>query len=176
MKTLERSKKRKVVDELGARLKDMQSMFLAEYSGMTVAQMTRLRRELRAIGVEFSVIKNTLLTIASEGTKAAILKEQFHGPNAIVGIYSDPVAAAKVIQGMARDIPQLKVKAGFLGKTLLDQEAIGRLASLPPREVLIARMLGMLKGTPQRLVYALSGNIGKLLGTLDAIKAQKAQA
>ena len=80
-------------------------MFLAEYSGMNVAQMTKLRRELRNVDVEFTVVKNTLLKIASEGTKAEVLQDKFAGPNAIICIYKDPISAAKVLAGFAKEIP-----------------------------------------------------------------------
>jgi len=154
----------------------MNSMFIAEYSGMSVAQITRLRRELRTVGVEFTVVKNTLLNIASEGTKAIVLQDKFHGPNAIVCIYNDPASAAKVVQNFAREVPQLKVKAGFLGDKALSPEDIIRLSTLPPRDALIAKLLGLLQSMPQRFVYVLSGNLSKLLYTLDAIKTQKAEA
>lgn len=173
---MEKGKKRKVVDELGTRLRRMNSMFIAEYSGMTVAQITRLRRELRNIGVDFTVVKNTLLKIASEGTKAKILQDKFHGPNAIVCIYNDPVGAAKVVQNFSREVPQLKIKAGFLEDQALSPEDILKLSTLPPREVLITKFLGLLQSMPQRFVYVLSGNLSKLVYTLDAIKTQKAEA
>ena len=96
---------------------------------MTVAQITRLRRELRNIGVDFTVVKNTLLKIASEGTKAKILQDKFHGPNAIVCIYNDPVGAAKVVQNFSREVPQLKIKAGFLEDQALSPEDILKLST-----------------------------------------------
>jgi large subunit ribosomal protein L10 len=170
---LERAKKQKVVEELGTKLRQMNSMFLAEYSGLTVAQMTKLRKELRTVGVEFNVVKNTLLSIASDGTKAQALKDKFSGPNAIVGIYKDPVGAAKILAGVSKEMPQLKLKAGFLGDQLLTPEDILKLATLPSREVLVAKFLGLLQGMPQRLVYVLSGNLNKLMITLNAIKTQK---
>ncbi|HOT42531.1 MAG TPA: 50S ribosomal protein L10 [Syntrophorhabdaceae bacterium] len=176
MKKLEKAKKQKVVAELAEKLRQMNSMFLTEYSGMTVAQMTRLRKELRNVGVDFSVIKNSLLTIASQGTKAEPLKDYFTGPNAIVGIYKDPVSAAKVIAGFSKDVPHLKLKAGFLGDQVLTPADILKLATLPTRDVLIAKLFGLLKGMPQRLVYVLNGNINKLLLTLNAIKSKKEQA
>lgn len=173
---MERTKKQKVVEELGAKLNRMNSMFIAEYSGLKVSQMTKLRKELRNVGVEFSVVKNTLLNIASEGTKAQALKDNFSGPNAIVCIYNDPVSAAKTITGFLKEMPQLKLKAGFLGEQVITPEDILKLATLPSREVLIARFLGLLQGIPQRFVFVLSGNLNKLMITLNAIKIKKEQA
>lgn len=173
---MERTKKQKVVEELGTKLNRMNSMFIAEYSGLKVSQMTKLRKELRSVGVEFNVVKNTLLNIASEGTKAQGLKDKFTGPNAIVCIYKDPASAAKTIVGFLKEMPQLKLKAGFLGDQLITPEDILKLATLPPREVLIARLMGLLQGTPQRFVYVLSGNLSKLMITLNAIKTKKEMA
>jgi large subunit ribosomal protein L10 len=173
---LERAKKQKVVEELGAKLRQMNSMFLAEYSGLNVAQMTKLRKELRNVDVELNVVKNTLLSIASEGTRAQVLKDKFSGPNAIIGIYKDPVSAARILAGVSKEMPQLKLKAGFLGEQVITPEDILRLATLPTRDVLMAKFLGLLQGMPQRLVYVLSGNLNKLMITLNAIKTQKEQA
>jgi len=173
---LERQKKEQVVEELSARLKELNFMFLAEYSGMSVAQTTKLRRELRNVGVEFNVVKNSLLTIASEGTKAAALKDQFSGPNAIICIKKDPTAAAKVIAGVAKEMPNLKLKAGYLGNQVVTPEEILKLATLPSHDILVAKLLGLLQGMPQRLLFVLSGNLNKLMWTLSAIKTQKEEA
>jgi large subunit ribosomal protein L10 len=173
---LERQKKEQVVEELGAKLKELNYMFLSEYSGMSVAQLTKLRRELRGVDAEFSVVKNSLLKIASEGTKAEALKDQFSGPNAIICINKEPTSAAKVIAGLSKEMPNLKLKAGYLGNRVISAEEIMKLATLPSREVLIAQLLGLLQGMPQRLVYVLSGNLNKLMWTLSAIKTQKEEA
>ncbi len=160
---------------MGSKLRDLEYLFLAEYSGMTVAQITRLRRELRAVGTEFTVIKNSLLRIASKGTKAEALQDKFDGPNAIISIGKDPVGAARVVAGVAKDIPSLKLKAGYLGTQVISAEEILRLATLPSREVLLSKLVGVLKGQPSRLVYALSGNLSKLVLVLNSIKTQKEQ-
>lgn len=172
---MERQKKEKVVEELKAKLANLNAMFLAEYSGTNMTQMTKLRRELRNVDVEFNVVKNTLLKIASGGTKAEALQDKFSGPNAIVCINKDPSAAAKVLAGFAKDIPNLKLKAGFLGNRVITAEEILKLATIPSKEVLVGRFLGLLQGMPQRLLYVLSGNMNKLMMTLNAIKIQKEQ-
>ena len=173
---MERQKKEQVVGELEERLKKLDSMFLAEYSGMSVAQMTKLRRELRNVGVEFNVVKNSLLRIASAGTKAEALKDKFFGPNAIICINKDPSAAAKVLAGVAKEMPNLKLKAGYLGAKVITVADILKLATLPSKEQLVSQLLGLLQGMPQRLVYVLSGNLNKLVWTLSAIKTQKEEA
>ncbi len=176
MKAVERGKKKIVVAELEAKLQQANSMFVTEYLGMNVAQMSRLRRELRNIGVEFIVTKNTLLKIAARGTKAESLNDFYNGPNAIACVAGDPASAARVIHGFSKEVPSLKVKAGFLGDHVLSPEDIQKLATLPTKEVLLGKFVGLLQAVPQRLVYVLAGNVAKLVYTLDAIKRQKAQA
>lgn len=173
---MERQKKKKVVEELGSRLKEIDCMFLADYSGMNVAQVTKLRRELRNAGTEFTVVKNTLLRIASKGTRAEVLQDKFDGPNAIICTNNDPVGAARVIAGLAKEIPNLKMKAGYIGNRAITADDILKLATLPSREALIGKFIGLLKGQPARLVYALSGNLSKLVLVLNSIKMQKEQA
>lgn len=173
---MERQKKAKVVEELGSKLKELDCLFLADFSGMNVAQVTKLRRELRGVGTEFTVVKNTLLRIASKGTKAEALYDKFDGPNAIICTNGDPIGPAKVIAGLAKEIPNLKMKAGYIGSRTITPEEIQRLATLPSKEVLLGRFVGLLKGQPARLVYALSGNLNRLMLVLNSIKAQKEQA
>ena len=170
---MERQAKEIVVEELGDRLSRAGALFLAEYSGMSVAQISKLRRELDNVGGEFKVAKNTLLKIAATGTPAEVLKDQFLGPNAIIYSYKDPVGVAKVLAAIAKDVPKLKLKTGLLGKQLLGASDITMLATIPPKEVLVSKLLGLMLGLPQRLVGALSGNLMQLMMTLNAIKSQK---
>lgn len=170
---MERKTKQKVMDELQEKLKRANALFLAEYSGMNVAQVSRLRRDLDGAGGEFKVAKNTLLKIAASGTQAEAIKDQFVGPNAVIYSYKDPVAVAKILAGVAKDLPQLKVKLGLLGAQRLKPQDITSLATLPPKEILVGKFLGLLLGMPQRLVGALAWNLNQLVWTLNAIKTQK---
>ena len=170
---MERKAKQVVVEELGSKLKRAQALFLAEYSGMNVAQISKLRRELDGAGAELKIAKNTLLTKASIGTQAEGLADQFAGPNAMIYSYRDPVSVAKVLAGVAKDMPKLKVKLGLLGAQRLTPQEVASLATIPPKDVLVAKLLGLMKGMPQRLVGTLSANLMQLMWTLDAIKTQK---
>jgi large subunit ribosomal protein L10 len=170
---LERKTKQKVVVELQEKLNRANALFLAEYSGMNVAQVSKLRREIDGAGGEFKVAKNTLLKIAAVGTQAEGLAEQFAGPNAMIYSYKDPVGVAKVLAGVSKDMPKLKVKFGLLGKQRLTPADVTSLASIPSREILIGKFLGVMKGMPQKLVGTLAGNLTQLMLTLNAIKNQK---
>jgi large subunit ribosomal protein L10 len=170
---LERKAKQIVTEELQEKLKRANAFFLAEYSGLNVAQTSKLRRDLDNAGGEFKVAKNTLLRIAVSGTPAEDLKDQFVGPNAVIYSYKDPVSVAKVLAGVAKDMPKLKVKLGLLGKQRLSSQDVSNLATIPPKEVLVGKLLGLMKGMPQRLVGTLSANLTQLMLTLNAIKSQK---
>jgi large subunit ribosomal protein L10 len=173
---LERKTKEKVVEEFASKLNQATALFLTEYSGMKVAQVSKLRRELKHVDGEFKVIKNTLFKIASTGTSAERLQDEFVGPNGVVYCFKDPAGVAKVIASVSKDIPLFKVKAGLLGTQRLGAEDIMRLAKLPPKEILVARLLGLFKGMPQRLVGTLAANIIQLLLVLNAVKEKKEAA
>ena len=170
---MERKAKEKVVEQLTDKLNRADALFLAEYSGMNVAQVSKLRRELDKAGGEFKVAKNTFMRIAAAGTKAEAIKDQFAGPNAIICSYKDPVAVAKVLAAISKEVPLLKLKTGLLGAQQLKPQDILSLATIPSKEVLIAKLLGLLLGMPQRLVGALNWNLVQLMLTLNAIKSQK---
>ena len=170
---MERKTKEGVVNELGSKLKQANAVFLAEYSGMNVAQMTRVRRELEQAGAEFKVTKNTLLRLAASGTDAEALRDQFTGPNAVICSYTDPAAVARLLSSIAKEIPFLKVKSGVFGRQRLGPDDLVRLATLPSREVLLGKLLGLMKSPPRRLVGVLAANLNRLMWTLNAIKSQK---
>jgi large subunit ribosomal protein L10 len=170
---VERKTKQVVVSELGSKLKQATAVFLAEYSGMNVAQMTRLRRELQQTGAEFKVTKNTLLRLAAGGTDAEAIQDQFTGPNAVICSYKDPVSVAKLLSSIVKEIPFLKVKSGVFGRQRLGPDDMVRLAALPSREMLLGKLLGLMQASPQRLVGVLAANLNRLVWTLNAIKTQK---
>lgn len=170
---MEKKTKQKVMDELQEKLNRANALFLTEYSGLNVAQVSKLRRDIDNAGGEFKVAKNTLLKIAATGTQAEGLKDDLAGPNAMIYSYKDPVGVAKVLAGVAKDLPKLKVKAGLLGTQRLTAQDIANLATIPPKEVLVGKLLGLMKGMPQRLVGTLSANLMQLMWTLNAIKTQK---
>jgi large subunit ribosomal protein L10 len=161
------------MEELQEKLNRADALFLTEYSGLNVAQVSKLRRDIDKAGGEFKVAKNTLLKIAASGTQAEGLKDEFFGPNAMVYSYNDPVGVAKVLMGVAKEMPKLKIKIGLLGTQRLTPQDVANLATIPPKEVLVGKLLGLMKGMPQRLVGTLSANLMQLMLTLNAIKTQK---
>ena len=141
---LNREDKQAVVAEIVAQVAKSQTIVLAEYRGIAVGELTKLRAQAREKGVYLRVLKNTLARRAVEGTSFASLAEKMTGP-LIYGLSEDAVAAAKVINDFAKTNDKLVVKAGnFAGKPL-DKAAVQALANIPSREVLLAQVVGMMQ-------------------------------
>ena len=167
------SKKKKIVEALHERLSKSKIVILTDYKGLDVAAITKLRRSLKEADAEYSVVKNSLLNLASEDTDVALLKEHFKGPSAIALSYNDPVAPAKVISEFAEDNEKFEVKIGAMDGRTLQLEDIKALSSLPPREILLAKVLSAMNAVPSSFVRTLNEIPRQLLYVLQAIKDQK---
>ncbi|WP_455682592.1 50S ribosomal protein L10 [Thomasclavelia sp.] len=134
-----------LVEEIAAKLKEAQSAVVVEYRGLSVAEVTELRRNLRAEDVEFKVYKNSLVRRATEATDYEGLNAQLTGPNAIAFGNSDAVAPARVLAKFAKDHEALVIKAAVVEGKLLDVEEVKEISSLPNREGMYSMLLGMLQ-------------------------------
>ncbi|MDD3581359.1 MAG: 50S ribosomal protein L10 [Desulfobacca sp.] len=168
-----RSEKSGVVEALHEKLQRAEFNVLTDFKGLKVAEITILRREIKEAGGELIVVKNTLLKRAAAATNSARLEEFFSGPTAVALGYDNPLNLAKVLTKFAKDKPDLKLKAGVLGSSVLAEADIGALAKLPSREVLLGQLLAAMQGIPTSLVNVLSGIVRQLLNVLKAIEAQK---
>lgn len=172
---MNRDSKQELVTQMHDRLSRAKAVFLADFRGMDVGKATSLRNELRNASVEYKVFKNTLLDLAAKDTDVECISPFLAGPTAIAITYDDPVSAAKVLSKFAKDpAGKLVLKAGVLSGKLLDVKQIQALADLPPREVLIAKMLGSMQAPATNFVGVLAALPGSLVRVLDAIRAQKA--
>lgn len=171
---MKRKEKEAIVGEIRQKLKTSQGTFLADYKGLSVASLSKMRRELRKANSELKVIKNTLLRIAADGTDSDVLKEHMKGPTAVIFAKGDVVQAAKVLISMAKEFKELKLKGGQISGRFLDEDTIKRLSEIPSREVLLSQTLGVLQAVPASLVRVLAGVMVKFLNVLRAIEAQKA--
>ena len=135
--------KKAVVAEVSAQLANAQTMVMAEYSGVQVADLTVLRAKARQSGVYLRVLKNTLVRRAVVGTPFELLAEQMTG-HLIYGLSADPVAAAKVLNDFAKGNDKLVLKVGCYGGKVLDKAGVQALASIPSREELLAKLLGVM--------------------------------
>ncbi|HJO61440.1 MAG TPA: 50S ribosomal protein L10, partial [Desulfobacterales bacterium] len=118
------SEKKKIIEDLHEKLLRAKVVILSDYKGLDVSSINNLRRNLRAVGIEYQVVKNTLLIRASEDTDAALIKETFKGPNAVALSFDDPVAPAKVLIKFAEENKNLEIKKGVMDGKVLDLNRI----------------------------------------------------
>lgn len=168
-----RPEKEAMVAELKEKLATASTAVLTDYRGLNVAALTKLRRKLREAGVEFKIVKNTLTLFAAKEIGLDDLKQFLEGPTAIAFSYEDPVAPAKLLVDFTKEHKQLEVKGGVLQGKVIQKERVKDLAGLPPREVMLAKVLGGMRAPITGLVYVLSGTTQKLVYVLDAIRQQK---
>ena len=169
-------KKKEVVQELTEKIASAKSIVFADYRGLTVEQDTQMRKALREAGIEYKVVKNTLVKFALKENGHDGIDEYFNSPTAMALSDSDPVAPAKIISEYAKKFESLEIKTGIVEGKVVDINAIKELADLPSREVLIAKVLGGFNAPISGLVNVLNGNIRGLVVGLNAIAEKKAAA
>ena len=165
--SLNRSEKQAVIDEVTALAAQAQTLVIAEYRGITVADMTRLRSQAREKGVNLSVLKNTLARRAVTGSAFEVVSGQMTGP-LIYGFSVDAVAAAKVVSDFAKTNDKLVIRGGAFAGKALDVNGVKQLANIPSKEVLLAQLCGLLKSPISRTAV--------VLGALAAKKGETAAA
>ncbi len=170
------TQKQELVSELRDKFDRKKILILVDYKGLNVPKINELRTRLREAGVEFRVVKNTLLIRAARDTDVDLIREHFQGPSAVALSYEDPVSPAKALSQFAKENDKLQIKAAVLAGSALDAEGVRRLAELPPREVLLGQVLGTMNAVPRGLVRALSNVPERLLYALQAIRDQKEAA
>jgi len=146
--------KKAIVAEVSAQIANAQTIVVAEYRGIEVGDLTQLSAKARQSGVYLRVLRNTLARRAVAGTTFAVLADQLTGP-LIYGISSDPVAAAKVLNEFAKGNEKLVLKAGAYAGKSLDKAGVQALASIPGREELLAKLLGVMKAPVSGFAVAL---------------------
>jgi len=164
-----RPEKVQAVADIKERIENAQAVFLAEYAGLSVAHQQKLRRELKAHGAEFKVVKMTLARLAAAELEIDSLDEYLLGPTGIAIADSDAVAAAKVLKDFAGDHDVFKVKAGLLGLDYLSPERISELAEIEPREVLLAKMAGLFAAPMSSVAGLVSALQRDVVGLVQAL-------
>ncbi|AGC68980.1 50S ribosomal protein L10 [Thermoclostridium stercorarium subsp. stercorarium DSM 8532] len=166
--------KKAKVKELSEKMKAAKSFILADYRGLTVEQDTKMRREMRAAGVEYTVIKNSIIRFAAQ-ENGYDLNQYLVGPTALAISLNDPVAPSKLLTKFAKEFEKLEIKAGVVEGKIVDINGIKAIASLPSKEELVAKVVGGLSGPLYGIVNVLNANIRGLVVALNAI-AEKKQA
>lgn len=166
-----------VVEEMKEKLQAAQGVVFVGFTGLTVADVTKLRRKFREGNVEYKVIKNTLTRIAASEIGFEGVSEFLEGPTAIAYSTEDAVAPAKILKEFIKETKTeaLTVKVGIADGQIIDAAAVDALANLPSRDELIAKIVGSMQAPISGLVNVLQGNIRNMVYVLDAVRAKKAE-
>ena len=164
-----------MIAEATALVAQSKAIVVAEYRGLNVESVTRLRRQARIQGVQLRVFKNTLVRRAVSGTAFAGLTEKLVGP-LVYGLGSDPVAVAKVLSGFAKDNEKLVIKAGAMANFVMDEKAVKTLATMPSREELLAKLMATMQAPIGQFVRTLNEVPARLVRTLAAVRDAKQAA
>ena len=169
-----KAQKQESVTALATKLKRSPTVYVTDFTGLNVARITDLRRKLRAAGVEYVVVKNTLALRAFGEAQLTGLDAHLAGPTALVLAGADPVAAAKVLADFAKEHAKPAIKIGLVDGKAVTPEQVKRLATLPSRVELLAQLGGALQAPLANFVGALNGLLLLMVGALEALKTKRA--
>jgi len=168
-----RIQKQNSVAILTDKLNRSKSVIFADYKGIKTSEFDNLRKKLKEQGAEITVIKNTLLDIALKSARGGSLTSIFEGPTAVMFAYDDDIIPMKILVKAIKDYQKGSIKSGFLGIDFLDLISIQRLASLPSKLELQAKVVGVLTAPLSGMVGVLQGNLANLVYLLDQVRRQK---
>jgi large subunit ribosomal protein L10 len=166
-----RPDKQAAVAEIADRFRASNAAVLTEYRGLTVAQLTTLRKSIAA-NATYAVVKNTLTSIAAKDAGITVLDGDLNGPTAIAFVTGDPVEAAKGLRDFARANPALVIKGGVLDGKALSADDVRKLADLESREVLLAKLAGAMKANLNKAAYLFVAPLSQAARTIDALRAK----
>ncbi len=172
---MDRAEKKAFVAKMHDVLEKTSVVVVAHYSGLTVAQMQTLRKQMRDVGASVQVTKNRLTKIALEGTEIASVGTLLKGPT-LLAYSKDPVAAAKAAVAFAKDNEKLVILGGAMGKTVLNAEAVKSLATLPSLDEMRARLVGLIQAPATKLAQLANAPAGKLARVVQAYSDKGAAA
>ena len=174
---MNKEEKNTLIADLHERLRQAHFAIMTEYRGLTVAEMNRLRRELKQVDAIYQVAKNTLTRRALKDTAFEKLEELLRGPTGLVTTAKDPVAVAKILVRFAEQHDKLKITGGVLDGAVLPVAGVSALSKLPSREVLIAQLLGLIQAPAAQLLRTIqepAAMVARLLGALERGKQDAA--
>ena len=155
--------KKGVVADIKQKFEKAQTAVLVDYRGLNVAEDTELRNQLRKAGVEYAVLKNTMINLAIQDMNLDDMKAHLEGPTAVAFGYEDMIVPAKILSEFSKKTKKMAIKCGVTDGAYIDEAGVQALANLPSREVLIAKIMGSMMSSVSKFVYA-----------LEAIRKQKA--
>ncbi len=168
VQALDRHEKEEMISDLHKRVEQFKAAVLANYRGLNVEQMSQLRQRLREEKLSFHVVKNTLMKLASTGTDLEKLQDRFEGPIAVAIAYADPIPLAKILIDFQKSQPAFEIKAVLVEGKVTPPSEIKSLASMPPREVIFAQVLGGIQAPAGQLAGTILSAIRQVLGTIQA--------
>jgi large subunit ribosomal protein L10 len=170
---VDRNQKADAVEVLKGIFAESGSVVVAHYTGLTVAELSKLRRRMRAEGASFKIAKNRLAARALQGTAIEGITDLFKGPTGIA-FSKDPVAAAKVADAFAKDNAKLVILGGSVGSTILDADGVKALASLPSLDQLRGKLIGLLQAPATKIAGVLAAPAGQLARVIGAYSKKDA--
>lgn len=169
-----KEEKKQKVEEIYQKLLQVNSVIFTDFKGLTVADLSQLRTKLREVGAEYRVVKNTLaLRAFQKYLPNKNVEEYLRGPTAFTYCYGDPFGVLKILVDFSKDHENLKLKGGIVEGELYNQKEIKELANLPPKDILLSKLIGSINTPLTRLVFGLKWPINQLVWTLEAIKKEK---
>jgi large subunit ribosomal protein L10 len=174
--SMTRARKTELIDEMSGEMAKAPHAFVIDYKGIKVVDVTELRRQVRASGSEYVVVKNTLALRAVKDAPLGSLSDHFSGMTAVAYSSKDVVALAKVLHTFGKTNPNVKVKAALVEGKPVPATSLEALANMPSRPELVAKLLGLMQSPMRRLVTVMSGPQRNLVGVLSAIAKKKEEA
>jgi large subunit ribosomal protein L10 len=172
---MNREEKAAVISEFSEGIGQATNAFLIDFKGITVPQVTELRKQVRESGSSYIVVKNTLALIAVKDSPLTQIKDKFTGMTAVAYNTTDAVGLAKALTKFAKDVPAVQFKGALLNGQIVPASEIQNIANLPSREELVAKLLYLMQHPIRGLVTVLSANIRNLAVVLDQIAKQKTE-
>ena len=170
-----KSEKEHVVDEIAEQLKQAKGIYLTDFTGLNVEQMSELRTKFREAGVEYRVVKNSLTRLSAKKGGMDDVIEYLTGPTALAFGIVDSVAPARIISDFAKKNEKPQIKVGFVDGEFVGADAIATIIKIPPREVLLGQVVGVFSAPISSFVGTLNGLLRSLVGTLEAVRVKKEQ-
>ena len=170
---MSKPERQQTVETLTAELRESPNLYVTDFSGLNVLRMTEFRRRLRAAGVRYIVVKNTLAQRALAANQVTALDQHLAGPTGLVLAGRDPLAAAKVLTDFQKEFEKPAIKIGLVDGKPVTPEQVKRLASLPSREQLLGQLAGALQAPLAQFAGAMNGMLYQMVGTLEALRAQR---
>lgn len=173
MNNLKKEDKTRIISELQDKFGKAKGIVFTDYRGLNVEEITGLRNSLRSAAVEYKVVKNTLAKRAAEGTPVEAAKDIFSGPIGIAVGYDDPVLVVKKVLEFSKSNNKLEIKGGVVEGSICTPEQIKAISELPPREILLAMLVGAMQSPLSKLAGLLNSTLAQFTYAMEALKNKK---